>query len=335
MSAWLFHHCADYPQLYGPESYEDGHGETQQRYYYDAPTPPRARPREDLSATAHYASWRRQPSYEQPALARPPAPTGRVQCDRCDGPHETERCPHFKKPRDSHPDALANYSGATASRAAPTRECVAPRQLSRRGASVQRMPGDGACLFHSLAYGLRPLGFQEDGHSVRQRIAQFIAQQPDTQISGTPLRSWVDWDSHETVGSYARRLQSGSLWGGAIEMAACARIFAVDVAVYEEDSWSGDFHRISDFLADGKPWGAVYIRYSGRSHYDAIVVHGGGAVQPAPLARQYSGGHDPRGHYGHHGMDGGRYPPASYDTRRHTGEYAGIDDSDENYCSLM
>lgn len=28
-----------------------------------------------------------------------------VVCDRCDGPHETEACPIFRKPRDSHPDA--------------------------------------------------------------------------------------------------------------------------------------------------------------------------------------------------------------------------------------
>jgi hypothetical protein len=30
----------------------------------------------------------------------------RLCCDKCDGEHETDVCPYFKKTRDNHPDAL-------------------------------------------------------------------------------------------------------------------------------------------------------------------------------------------------------------------------------------
>jgi len=135
-----------------------------------------------------------------------------------------------------------------------------------------RMPGDGSCLFHAIAFGLKFLGYAEDGHSVRQRVAKFIAAKPDLEIAGTPVRSWVDWDSSMSIGSYVSRLAAGGFWGGAIEMAACARACGVDIAVYEEDWSRGGFQRISDFLTDGQPRGVVFVLYSGRSHYDALQL---------------------------------------------------------------
>jgi len=209
------------------------------------------------------------------AEVRPPWEPGNVRCEKCDEAHETEMCPYFKQPREKHTDAWQNYSGVTRSPDRPSkqmRECIAPRGLSYHAVRVIRMPGDGSCLFHSIAFGLNALGYhQEAGHTVRQRVANFISDRPDFEITGTPLRSWIEWDSQMTVSSYANRLLSGSCWGGAIEMAACSQIFAIDVAVYEEDR-RGGFSRISDFITDKKPYGAVLVLYSGRSHYDALQM---------------------------------------------------------------
>jgi len=182
---------------------------------------------------------------------------GGMPCDKCDGAHETERCPHFKQSREQHADSLAHFSGGSAARgsggaaAAAARQCEAPKTLPQQGYRRFRMPGDGSCLFHSIAFGLKAIGYRsEDGHSVRQRVAEFIAENPEFEITGTPLRDWVNWDSDVSVDNYALRLLRGNLWGGAIEMAACAQIFFVDIVVYEEDYYGGCIRRISDFLAD-------------------------------------------------------------------------------------
>ena len=44
-------------------------------------------------------------------VTRSPTPEAKPKgpCDKCDGPHATDDCPHFKKPRDDHKDAYENY----------------------------------------------------------------------------------------------------------------------------------------------------------------------------------------------------------------------------------
>lgn len=201
-------------------------------------------------------------------------------CDKCDGAHDTSACPHFRGQRDVHKDAWGLYSGAAVAGKAhlQARECVAPRSISRGSASIVRMPGDGSCLFHSIAYGLGAFGHQEDGHTVRQRVSNFFRENPDREISGNPMSSWLYWDSRLTVSNYCSRLSADGFWGGAIEMAACAQIFGVDIGVYEEDYYGGGFRRISDFLCDTPPRGAVLVSYHGRAHYNALAYTGGGAA---------------------------------------------------------
>jgi len=194
------------------------------------------------------------------ALSRPAEPK-RVKkpqgpCDKCDGPHDTDDCPHFKKTRDQHKDAWQNYgkSGQVDAGSAA---------VVLRSAKVVRQPGDGSCLFHSLAYGLRC----KDASRLRADIAEFIAANPDVKVADNPIRDWVLWDSGLDHVSYARSMRSGSRWGGAVEIAVCAKIFQVGVDVYEKGH--GGFSRISAFgESAGKP--PVSLLYGGRVHYDAL-----------------------------------------------------------------
>ncbi len=93
-------------------------------------------------------------------------------CDKCDGPHATDSCPHYKKKREDHPDGSNPPSPVPCSRQLATsssdRHCAAWRHFGRKpkdmgsdggnfivaNARVIRQPGDGSCLFHSLAHGL-------------------------------------------------------------------------------------------------------------------------------------------------------------------------------------
>jgi len=208
------------------------------------------------------------------------------------------------------------------------RNCIAPRGMPHHSVRVMRMPGDGSCVFHSIAFGLKALGYEENGHMVRQKVARFIAERPDTEITGTPLRSWIEWDSRMSVNSYAARLAEGNCWGGAIEIAACAHIFAVDFAVYEEE-WNGSgFRRISDFITDAvKPYGAVMLLYSGRAHYDAMQFLGGAALP----AIGHGSGHG-------HAANGYNSALAGYGDFSGQHDYRGMpprDDEDEWACSMM
>lgn len=180
-------------------------------------------------------------------------------CDRCDGPHASERCPHFRKPRDKHQDAWTSYGKLRGSKDLGDGAPIV------RNARVVRQPGDGSCLFHSLSFGLSD---ESSAKTLRRDICGFIAKHPDETIAGTALKDWIYYDSGGTVESYAQRMSQGT-WGGGIEMAALTKMRNVNVHVYEK--FDGGYRRISAFESPGAQK-TVSVLYQGRMHYDAIVV---------------------------------------------------------------
>jgi len=195
------------------------------------------------------------------ALSRAPAKNDTGPCDKCDGPHATDACPHFKKARDKHKDAWDHYGDAGSGD-----DQGEKRKLVRNGRVVPQ-PGDGSCLFHSLAHGLGSVSASE----LRARLADYITSHPDVEVAGNPIKDWVLWDSGLDTTTYAKSMRSGSRWGGAVELAVCAKVQRVQVDVYERSA--GGFIRISSFETDGcAALSTVNLLYGGRVHYDALVL---------------------------------------------------------------
>eukprot|EP00658_Telonema_sp_P-2_P029587 TRINITY_DN2248_c0_g1_i1.p1 TRINITY_DN2248_c0_g1~~TRINITY_DN2248_c0_g1_i1.p1 ORF type:complete len:315 (+),score=25.08 TRINITY_DN2248_c0_g1_i1:209-1153(+) len=160
-------------------------------------------------------------------------------CDKCDGPHLTDNCPIFKKPREDHPDATRrkNHKDIGGDGGdGPGRYLSSARVISQ--------PGDGSCLFHSLAYGYG----SGSARSLRREIADYIRAHQDLEIAGDALRDWVKWDSGTSVSAYCSRM-AVSGWGGGIEMAAFSRMKRLNVHVYERCGGrvGASFKRVSAF----------------------------------------------------------------------------------------
>ncbi len=197
------------------------------------------------------------------SAAQPAAKKEGLCCDKCDGKHETENCPHYKKARDDHIDAKKNgwkLVGGTSN---------LPGAVLRSARVVSQL-GDGSCLFHSLSYGIK------DGSTattLRRDICEFILTNPTTPICETPLSDWVKWDSGTSCADYARKMSRGS-WGGGIEMACMSRLKGCNVHVYERDARTGGYKRISAFDHPKNPEQRKIVRvlYRGGVHYDAIVA---------------------------------------------------------------
>ena len=221
-------------------------------------------------------------------VARPKAPP--PVCDACDGPHLTDACPHFSKAREEHPDA--SQGGGKRSLFSSTK---GPQEVLHHATAV-RQPGDGSCLFHSLAHGLR------DGTTapaLRRQVADFVEANAELEIADSPLKDWVQWDAELSVSAYCTRMRTGSAWGGGIEMAAAAHLKGVDVLVYETDRATGGYRRIGTFepppkespsllTAVGGKKREVRILYQGGVHYDALEL--GGAESPTSVTRAMFGG---------------------------------------------
>lgn len=191
------------------------------------------------------------------------------KCDKCDGPHKTELCPNFKKARDNHKDAWANYG-----KEHPGRMGGDGGNFVLRGAQVIRMPGDGSCLFHSLGYGLKVLGERDvSAGSLRSDLARFIQRNSKLEIAGDTLEEWVSWDSNASVNQYVQRMAAGRAWGGGIEIAACAAARRANIHVYERKG--GEIRRISCFEPPAPTKRLVHILYQGGTHYDALQIGNG------------------------------------------------------------
>lgn len=197
-----------------------------------------------------------------------PAQNGKPKkCDKCDGPHLTDHCPHFKKTREDHKDAWQYYG-----KKAPVGMGKSGGKVVIRNARYIRQPGDGSCLFHSLCYGFTN-GRNSHGHAsqLRRDLATFIRQNPKREVSGDTFEEWVRWDARTSVEQYTSRMAQGG-WGGGIEMAAFALLKKVNVHVYESRGGRG-YERISCFEPDEGARKTVHVLYQGGVHYDALLVN--------------------------------------------------------------
>mmetsp|Transcript_26793 Transcript_26793/g.61769 ORF Transcript_26793/g.61769 Transcript_26793/m.61769 type:complete len:500 (+) Transcript_26793:71-1570(+) len=198
-------------------------------------------------------------SGSSPTAAQPPA---KLCCDRCDGPHESDRCPHFRKPRDKHQDAWVNHGKGKKDEGGNDGAVII------RNARIVNQPPDGSCLFHSLSYGLSD---RSTAFLLRKQISDFIARNPNMTIADTAISDWVHYDSGGTVQTYAERMATDPhQWGGGIEMAALTKMKHVNVHVYEKCNVG--FRRISAFQCPGADK-TVNVLYQGRMHYDALEVY--------------------------------------------------------------
>jgi len=184
-----------------------------------------------------------------------------LTCDKCDGPHATDSCPFFKKTRDDHKDAWANYGEEK-----PPRMGSDGGNFVLRHARVVAQPPDGSCLFHSLKFGLRE-GFVASAEQLRRDIAQFIERHRNLEIAGDTIEEWVQWDQQISAEAYARRMAHAG-WGGGLELACFSRMKRVNVHVYER--LGAHFKRISCFDVP-RPVQTVHVLYQGGVHYDALV----------------------------------------------------------------
>eukprot|EP00929_Paragymnodinium_shiwhaense_P062079 TRINITY_DN3099_c0_g1_i1.p1 TRINITY_DN3099_c0_g1~~TRINITY_DN3099_c0_g1_i1.p1 ORF type:complete len:469 (+),score=85.81 TRINITY_DN3099_c0_g1_i1:82-1407(+) len=221
------------------------------------------RPQADVYAKVA-ASQGCMPKTASASSTKPASPPAKAKtCDKCDGPHDTEKCPHFKKARETHKDAWVNKG-----RQAPLQMGKDNGNFVLRNARFVPQPGDGSCLFHSLCFGLNQGRHAAD--RLRKELAAFVKANPNLEIAGDTMAEWVHWDSGKSCASYASTMAAGRRWGGGIEMAACSHLKKVNVHVYEKNRRAGGFKRIScfDYPQARK---TIHVLYQGGIHYDALV----------------------------------------------------------------
>jgi len=173
-------------------------------------------------------------------------------------PEEEERVQQFAQAAwAKHVENTQRAFGGSSSALAPREKKTAPPS-----AKVVKQPGDGNCLFHSLAYALGGTAA-----SLRKDICEFMEKNPSLEIAGTSLADWIQMLAGAQVAQYARKMAKGSQWGGAPEIASCAHMAKVNIHVYERRS--AGFELTVPF--DVGSARTVTVLYVGGVHYDALT----------------------------------------------------------------
>ena len=172
-------------------------------------------------------------------------------CENSDKNHEIDDSRHLKKMRGDHPD--------TQRRPRATVSSLPGAFFASNQVRVIKQPGDGNCLFHSIAYGLG----NGDATRLRRDVCNYISNNPSLLISETALKDWVKWDSGGSVKDYVKTMS----WGGGIEMVCVSKMKQVNIHVYERVGKS--YQRISAFdcfpNSNSKP--IIRLLYRGGAHY--------------------------------------------------------------------
>ena len=201
----------------------------------------------------------------------------KLVCDRCDGAHETELCPHFKKSREKHPDATGRGKFLKLSTPGEAKHTKA--------AKVKRQPADGSCLFHSISGGVNEPAL--NARTLRAKVCDFIVQNSDCTIAGNPLKDWIAWETGgRSVRQYATRMANKRTWGGGIEMACISIMLNVNVHVWEKDGKRGGYERISCFDRR-RAKKTANVLYRGGVHFDQLIVseRSSGSTTPPLIPR--------------------------------------------------
>lgn len=141
---------------------------------------------------------------------------------------------------------------------------VAAKRAAPASAKVVKQPGDGNCLFHSLAYGIG----QATAATLRAEVCSFMERNPGLTIAGTTLADWIQMLAGSPVTEYAKKMAKGAQWGGAPEIAACAHMRKVNIHVYERRG--NGFELTVPFDVGGSR--TITVLYVGGVHYDALVL---------------------------------------------------------------
>ena len=138
----------------------------------------------------------------------------------------------------------------------------APTEYFVRASRVPS-PGDGSCMFHSLAHFLG-----KKAQDVREEVVLWMDREKETfVVDGTPLVNWVEY-SHVPFKTYLKRMRSPREWGGHTELVAAHNLYKRNISVYEPKS--GLYKRIERMSKPAFPEGEEMHLLFSPGHYDAL-----------------------------------------------------------------
>lgn len=139
--------------------------------------------------------------------------------------------------------------------------------------SVIGIPGDGRCLFRSVAHGayLRS-GKPAPSESLQRRLADELRSKVADEF--IKRREETEWFIEGDFNTYVAQMRKPHVWGGEPELLMLSDVLKMPITVYMRDDSSGGLISIAEYGQEYGKENPIRVLYHGFGHYDALLIPG-------------------------------------------------------------
>ncbi|XP_052175758.1 OVARIAN TUMOR DOMAIN-containing deubiquitinating enzyme 4-like isoform X2 [Diospyros lotus] len=138
---------------------------------------------------------------------------------------------------------------------------------------ITGIPGDGRCLFRSVAHGacLRSGKPAPDESLQRVMADELRARVADEFVK---RRKETEWFIEGDFDTYISRMRRPHAWGGEPELLMASHVLQMPITVYMHDQDSGGLIAIAEYGQEYGKDNPIQLLYHGFGHYDALQSPG-------------------------------------------------------------
>ncbi|XWS59205.1 hypothetical protein CRYUN_Cryun08bG0101700 [Craigia yunnanensis] len=139
--------------------------------------------------------------------------------------------------------------------------------------SVIGIPGDGRCMFRSVAHGacLRSGKSAPSEHVQRELADDLRAKVADEFIK---RREETEWFVEGDFDTYVSQTRKPHVWGGEPELLMASHVLQMPITVYMYDKDAGGLIAIAEYGQEYGTENPIRVLYHGFGHYDALHMPG-------------------------------------------------------------
>lgn len=139
--------------------------------------------------------------------------------------------------------------------------------------SIIGIPGDGRCLFRSVAHGAcLKSGEPAPNECLQRQLADNLrARVADEFIK---RREETEWFVEGDFDTYVAQIRKPHVWGGEPELFMASHVLKMPITVYMHDRKAGGLICIAEYGQEYGKENPIRVLYHGFGHYDALLIPG-------------------------------------------------------------
>lgn len=139
--------------------------------------------------------------------------------------------------------------------------------------SITGIPGDGRCLFRSVAHGACLCsGKSAPNESLQRELADDLRARVADEF--VKRRKETEWFVEGDFDTYISNIRKPHVWGGEPELFMASHVLKMPITVYMYDKDCGGLISIAEYGEEYGKDNPIQVLYHGFGHYDALQIPG-------------------------------------------------------------